>query len=89
MSPVFFTCLEMFEGLGLGSRLSQLELPIRHQWLPLASGIFYAFVTPIGLAIGLGVRNTCVNSSHLLKNYHVTQLDDCDTDIGRNLQRLA
>ncbi|KAG0148866.1 hypothetical protein CROQUDRAFT_669568 [Cronartium quercuum f. sp. fusiforme G11] len=49
---------QVFEGLGLGSRLSQLELPTRFQWLPLASGIFYAFVTPLGLAIGLAVRNT-------------------------------
>ncbi|KAH9815421.1 Zinc/iron permease [Melampsora americana] len=48
----------MFEGLGLGSRLSQLRLPERLRWLPLVSGIGYSFVTPLGLAIGLGVRNT-------------------------------
>lgn len=50
----------MFEGLGLGSRLSQLELPTRLHWLPVASGVLYAFVTPIGLAIGLGIRKTSV-----------------------------
>lgn len=49
---------QMFEGLGLGSRLSQLRLPTRLRWLPVASGIVYSFVTPLGLAIGLGVRNT-------------------------------
>ncbi|EGG00902.1 uncharacterized protein MELLADRAFT_92865 [Melampsora larici-populina 98AG31] len=49
---------QMFEGLGLGSRLSQLRLPARLRWLPVSSGMVYSFVTPLGLAIGLGVRNT-------------------------------
>ncbi|KNZ57295.1 hypothetical protein VP01_2191g2 [Puccinia sorghi] len=48
---------QMFEGLGLGSRLSQLSLPPRFRRLPLYGSLLYSFVTPAGLAIGLGVRN--------------------------------
>lgn len=83
----------MFEGLGLGSRLSVLPLPSRFKWgelgaeasrlcpatnssslshkifalrpfsctpssVPYAAGCLYAVITPLGLAIGLGVRET-------------------------------
>jgi len=47
-----------FEGLGLGTRLAFLPLPKRLNWVPFVAGIFYAFMTPIGMAIGLGVRTT-------------------------------
>ena len=48
----------MFEGLGLGSRLAFLPLPRRMLWVTIVAGITYAVMTPIGLAIGLGVRTT-------------------------------
>lgn len=71
----------MFEGLGLGSRLSSLPLPSRYNWgtsplrpaglepvahrprplagaVPFAASVLYACITPLGIAIGLGVRNT-------------------------------
>jgi zinc transporter 1/2/3 len=48
----------MFEGLGLGSRLAFLPLPQRLNWVPFVAGAGYACVTPIGIAIGLGVRTT-------------------------------
>src|SRR3954452_24912787 len=47
----------MFEGLGLGSRIAELEFPkgsIKH-WL---MAFAYGTTTPIGIAIGLGVRET-------------------------------
>ncbi|CED85549.1 zip-like iron-zinc transporter [Phaffia rhodozyma] len=47
---------QMFEGLGLGSRLAFLPLPERLNWVPIMGGIIYAFITPIGMAIGLGAR---------------------------------
>lgn len=48
---------QMFEGLGLGSRLALLPLP-RNSWIPYLGAIAYALVTPIGVAIGIGVRNS-------------------------------
>ncbi|POW04369.1 hypothetical protein PSTT_10466 [Puccinia striiformis] len=49
---------QMFEGLGLGARLSQLSLPHRFRRLPLWVVWLYSFVTPLGLALGLALRNT-------------------------------
>ncbi|KAH9460948.1 hypothetical protein Pst134EA_017257 [Puccinia striiformis f. sp. tritici] len=49
---------QMFEGLGLGARLSQLSLPHRFRRLPLWGSLLYSFVTPLGLALGLALRNT-------------------------------
>jgi hypothetical protein len=48
----------MFEGLGLGSRLAYLPLPERLNWVPFLGAVVYAVMTPIGVAIGLGVRTT-------------------------------
>jgi hypothetical protein len=49
---------EMFEGLGLGSRLAILPLPSRYKWVPYAGGILYSAITPLGIAAGLGVRTS-------------------------------
>ncbi|CDS00676.1 probable ZRT2-Zinc transporter II [Sporisorium scitamineum] len=48
---------QMFEGLGLGTRLAFLPLAM-NSWIPTLGGILYGLVTPIGIAIGLGVRST-------------------------------
>lgn len=50
--------LEMFEGIGLGTRLAFLQLPESWHWVPLFGGILYSAITPIGMAIGLGARST-------------------------------
>ena len=50
--------LHRFEGLGLGTRLAYLPLPSRLNWVPLLAGAVYACCTPLGMAIGLGVRTT-------------------------------
>jgi zinc transporter ZupT len=50
--------LETFEGLAIGSRLAYLELPKRLFWVRLAGAILYGVTTPIGIAVGLGVRTT-------------------------------
>ncbi|GAA6012786.1 hypothetical protein JCM11491_002561 [Sporobolomyces phaffii] len=48
---------QMFEGLGLGSRLAFLQLPEKYNsWVPFAGALAYSAMTPIGMAIGLGVR---------------------------------
>lgn len=48
----------MFEGLGLGSRLSALYLPRSLRWTRYAAAMLYSICTPIGMAVGLGVRET-------------------------------
>ncbi|EPQ32161.1 uncharacterized protein PFL1_00358 [Pseudozyma flocculosa PF-1] len=48
---------QMFEGLGLGSRLAFLPLKLKSM-IPYVGAIAYGLVTPIGLAIGLGIRHT-------------------------------
>ena len=55
------TCVnnvETFEGLGVGSRLAYLELPRKYNWVPIVGALLYGLTTPIGIAIGLGVRTS-------------------------------
>jgi zinc transporter 1/2/3 len=49
---------QTFEGLGVGSRLAYLELPRKYYWIPVVGALLYGITTPIGIAIGLGVRTT-------------------------------
>lgn len=49
---------QAFEGCGLGARLANLRLPSQWEWAPYIAAISYAVVTPIGIAIGLGVRSS-------------------------------
>jgi solute carrier family 39 (zinc transporter), member 1/2/3 len=53
---------QMFEGLGLGSRLAISPFPNGSR-LPWLLAIAYAVVTPLGMAIGLGVRSTYDSAS--------------------------
>ena len=53
---------QMFEGLGLGSRLAILPFEKRSIW-PWVLGIAYGVVTPLGMAVGLGLRTTYDSSS--------------------------
>ena len=50
----------MFEGLGLGTRLAFLTLPKSLEHLPLIGALTYSCVTPIGMAIGLSLRESLV-----------------------------
>ncbi|KAJ1306955.1 hypothetical protein OPQ81_007935 [Rhizoctonia solani] len=50
---------QMFEGLGLGTRLAGLDLPRSYRsWVPYAGAILYGLTTPVGIAAGLGIRST-------------------------------
>lgn len=51
----------MFEGLGLGTRLAFLNLPPKYNYVPFLGAVVYSFVTPLGMAIGLGVREGLVS----------------------------
>ncbi|KAF8748374.1 ZIP Zinc transporter [Rhizoctonia solani] len=44
---------QMFEGLGLGTRLAGLDLPASYRsWVPYAGAFLYGLTTPIGVAAG-------------------------------------
>ncbi|EKM50161.1 uncharacterized protein PHACADRAFT_264732 [Phanerochaete carnosa HHB-10118-sp] len=49
---------QTFEGLGVGSRLAYMELPQKYMFVPLIGAFLYGITTPLGIAIGLGVRTT-------------------------------
>ncbi|KAJ7767022.1 ZIP-like iron-zinc transporter [Mycena maculata] len=49
---------QTFEGLGLGSRLAFIKLPPRYNYVPIAAAFIYGISTPIGIAVGLGIRST-------------------------------
>jgi len=49
---------QTFEGLGIGSRLAQLQLPMKYNYVPILAGLLYGITTPLGIAVGLGVRRT-------------------------------
>ncbi|KIW37056.1 uncharacterized protein PV06_10685 [Exophiala oligosperma] len=49
---------QMFEGLGLGSRLAVTPWPRDRRWTPYVLALAYGLSTPLAIAIGLGVRKT-------------------------------
>ena len=49
---------QMFEGLGLGTRVACVEWPESKRWTPWLLCLAYTFCTPIAIAIGIGVRNS-------------------------------
>jgi len=49
---------QMFEGLGLGTRLGILPLPKKYNYVPYVGGLLYGLCTPVGIAAGLGIRST-------------------------------
>ncbi|KAJ6480886.1 ZIP-like iron-zinc transporter [Mycena sanguinolenta] len=49
---------QTFEGLGLGSRLAFIQLPPRYNYVPVLAAIIFGLSTPVGIAVGLGLRST-------------------------------
>ncbi|ODQ76899.1 hypothetical protein BABINDRAFT_42638, partial [Babjeviella inositovora NRRL Y-12698] len=49
---------QMFEGLGLGTRIATTPWPKNVKWTPWLLGVAYTLCTPIAIGIGLGVRNS-------------------------------
>lgn len=47
---------QTFEGLGVGSRLAYMELPPQYNYIPVLGAALFGITTPIGIAVGLGVR---------------------------------
>ncbi|KAJ3014312.1 hypothetical protein NUW54_g1334 [Trametes sanguinea] len=48
----------MFEGLGVGSRLAYIRLPQKYNYVPIVGALLFGITTPIGIAVGLGVRQS-------------------------------
>jgi zinc transporter 1/2/3 len=67
---IVLTFHQMFEGLGLGTRLAEVPWPASKRWTPYFLGLGYALSTPIAIAIGLGVRTSFAPESRatLLSN---------------------
>ncbi len=57
---------ETFEGLGVGSRLAYLVLPHKYRHVPYIGAFLYGITTPLGIAVGLGVRTTYNPGSTIL-----------------------
>lgn len=70
---------QAFEGLGLGTRLAVLPLP-KKSWIPFIGGLTYAWVTPLGIAIGLGIRST-YNGESATANYVTGTFDSVSSGI--------
>ncbi|KAH9893317.1 ZIP zinc/iron transport family [Cubamyces lactineus] len=49
---------QMFEGLGVGSRLAYIRLPQKYNFIPVVGALLFGITTPIGIAVGLGVRQS-------------------------------
>lgn len=49
---------QMFEGLGLGTRVATVDWPKSKRWTPWLLCLGYSLSTPIAIAIGIGVRNS-------------------------------
>lgn len=56
---------QSFEGLGIGARLSAIPWPAdKPKYIPWLCCIAYGLVTPVSIAIGLGVRKTYDSNSY-------------------------
>lgn len=64
---------QIFEGLGLGARLAFLPTQMG-TFLPCLLALAYSITTPIGMAIGLGLRNTYTSDTPT--GYYVTGIFD-------------
>lgn len=49
---------QMFEGLGLGSRFATTQWPRKKSYIPWVLALAYSLVTPLAIAVGLGVRKS-------------------------------
>ncbi|KAJ7038872.1 ZIP-like iron-zinc transporter [Mycena alexandri] len=48
---------QVFEGLGIGSRLATVRFPVRYVHLPVIGAVVFGMSTPLGMAVGLAMRS--------------------------------
>ncbi|GAA5835573.1 hypothetical protein JCM3766R1_006451 [Sporobolomyces carnicolor] len=80
--PLFCVLIfhQTFEGIGLGSRLSSLPLPSSLSWVPIFGALLYSCVTPVAIAIGLGIR-TVYNPESMTSSIVSGVFDACSAGI--------
>ncbi|KAJ9157134.1 Zinc-regulated transporter 1 [Coniochaeta hoffmannii] len=71
---------QLFEGLGIGARLSVIPFPSRLKWMPWALCATYGLTTPISIAIGIGL-STQYNSGSFTANVVSGVLDSVSAGI--------
>lgn len=49
---------QMFEGLGLGARLESTPWSPSNEWISWLFAIMFSITTPLGIAVGLGIRSS-------------------------------
>lgn len=49
---------QLFEGMGLGARLARTQWPPKSAWISWFFALLFSVTTPLGIAIGLGVRQS-------------------------------
>ncbi|KAG2141240.1 ZIP-like iron-zinc transporter [Suillus clintonianus] len=49
---------QTFEGLGIGTRLAHLQVPPKYNYVAICAALLYGITTPLGIAVGLGVKST-------------------------------
>ncbi|GAA6003144.1 hypothetical protein JCM10207_001769 [Rhodosporidiobolus poonsookiae] len=56
--PLFVVLIfhQMFEGLGVGTRLAFLKMSSKYSWVPWVGSLAYSVCTPVGMAVGLGIH---------------------------------
>lgn len=54
---------QMFEGLGLGARLAETRWPSDKHYIPWLMALGFTITTPIGIAIGIGVKHSFIPGS--------------------------
>ncbi|CCH62414.1 hypothetical protein TBLA_0H01270 [Henningerozyma blattae CBS 6284] len=60
---IVLTFHQMFEGLGLGTRVAETPWPKSKRMTPWLMALAFTLTTPVAVAIGLGVRNSWVPGS--------------------------
>ena len=63
---IVLTFHQLFEGLGLGSRLAISPWPEDKKWLPYLLGTIFALSTPIGIAAGIAARPNNATTQKLI-----------------------
>lgn len=54
---------QMFEGMGLGARLAEINWEHKRRWTPWLLALGFTLTTPIAIAIGLGVKSSFIPGS--------------------------
>ena len=60
---IVLTFHQMFEGLGLGTRIAETPWPQSKRYTPWIMGLAFTLTSPIAAAIGIGVRNSFLPGS--------------------------